>query len=94
MRVVLVTGRPAGWGEGWARTLPAAGVITENGGVFVYFGGSLNDVPLFGALRLSVGVSNERPVLDEIAFAPAFVTESAEERGFEEVAEAVLKGKR
>jgi len=31
--VVLVTGRPAGFAEAWARTLPVAGVIAENGGV-------------------------------------------------------------
>jgi HAD superfamily hydrolase (TIGR01484 family) len=31
---VLVTGRPAGWGEAWARTLPVAGVIVENGGLY------------------------------------------------------------
>lgn len=33
VRVVLVSGRPAGWGECWARTLPVDGVIVENGGV-------------------------------------------------------------
>jgi hypothetical protein len=32
--VVLVTGRPAGWGECWARTLPVAGVVVENGGLY------------------------------------------------------------
>lgn len=31
--VVLVSGRPSGWGECWARQLPVAGVIAENGGV-------------------------------------------------------------
>jgi hypothetical protein len=33
VEVVLVSGRPAGWGECWARQLPVAAVITENGGV-------------------------------------------------------------
>jgi len=33
--VVLVTGRPAGFAEAWARTLPVAGVIAENGGLSV-----------------------------------------------------------
>ena len=33
-KVVLVTGRPSGWGEAWARTLPVDGVIAENGGLF------------------------------------------------------------
>lgn len=34
VRVVLVSGRPAGWGECWARTLPVDGVIVENGGLY------------------------------------------------------------
>ncbi len=33
VQVVLVSGRPAGWGECWARQLPVAGVIAENGGL-------------------------------------------------------------
>jgi len=33
VKQVLVTGRPAGWGEAWARTLPVEGVIVENGGL-------------------------------------------------------------
>jgi len=32
--VVLVSGRPAGWGEAWARQLPVRGVIVENGGLY------------------------------------------------------------
>ncbi|MCI0574272.1 MAG: HAD-IIB family hydrolase [Myxococcaceae bacterium] len=31
--LALVTGRPAGWGECWVRTLPVRAVVTENGGV-------------------------------------------------------------
>jgi HAD superfamily hydrolase (TIGR01484 family) len=34
LRVVLVSGRPAGWGECWARCLPVDGVIVENGGLY------------------------------------------------------------
>lgn len=34
VKVVLVTGRSAGWGECWARTLPVHGVIVENGGMY------------------------------------------------------------
>jgi HAD superfamily hydrolase (TIGR01484 family) len=44
LKVVLVSGRPAGWGEAWARTLPVDGVIVENGGLFFVRGAS-------GALR-------------------------------------------
>lgn len=31
--VILVTGRPAGWGQAFAKTLPVLAVVTENGGV-------------------------------------------------------------
>lgn len=34
LRILLVTGRSAGWGECWARTLPVDGVIAENGGLY------------------------------------------------------------
>lgn len=34
VKVVLVSGRPSGWGEAWARELPVAGVIVENGGLY------------------------------------------------------------
>lgn len=34
IRVVLVSGRPAGWGECWARQLPISGAIVENGGLY------------------------------------------------------------
>lgn len=34
VKVVLVSGRPAGWGECWMRTLPVDGVIVENGGLY------------------------------------------------------------
>ncbi len=44
LRVVLVSGRPAGWGEAWARQLPVDGVIVENGGLFFHKGAK-------GALR-------------------------------------------
>lgn len=33
IKVVLVSGRPAGWGECWARQWPVDGVIVENGGL-------------------------------------------------------------
>ncbi len=32
--VVLVSGRPSGWGECWMRTLPVDGVIVENGALY------------------------------------------------------------
>jgi HAD superfamily hydrolase (TIGR01484 family) len=33
--VVLVSGRPSGFAETWLRTLPVAGVIAENGGLYL-----------------------------------------------------------
>jgi hypothetical protein len=33
--VVLVTGRPSGFAETWLRTLPVAGAIAENGGLYL-----------------------------------------------------------
>jgi HAD superfamily hydrolase (TIGR01484 family) len=33
--VVLVTGRPSGYAETWLRSLPVAGVIAENGGLYL-----------------------------------------------------------
>jgi HAD superfamily hydrolase (TIGR01484 family) len=32
--VVLVSGRPSGWGECWSRQLPISGAIVENGGLY------------------------------------------------------------
>ena len=68
--VVLVTGRPAGFAEAWARTLPVSGVIAENGGISVRIDGR-------GALRLwrggwvqSSGLGNCRPVFDELHLRP------------------------
>lgn len=34
LKVVLVSGRPAGWGEAWARQLPVDAVVVENGGLW------------------------------------------------------------
>src|SRR5215468_12120749 len=31
--VIIVTGRPAGWGQAFLKILPVAAVVTENGGV-------------------------------------------------------------
>ncbi|MBL8909438.1 MAG: HAD-IIB family hydrolase [Archangium sp.] len=43
--VVLVSGRPAGWGEAWARQWPVAGAIMENGGLhFAWRGDKLEKV--------------------------------------------------
>lgn len=38
--VVLVSGRPSGFAEVWLRTLPVAGAIAENGGLYLVRGSS------------------------------------------------------
>src|SRR5690606_39089600 len=43
--VVLVTGRPAGWGQAIAGLVPLAAVVAENGGVtFFHSGSTLNKI--------------------------------------------------
>jgi hydroxymethylpyrimidine pyrophosphatase-like HAD family hydrolase len=54
----------------------------------------LNDEPMFRGFPRSVGVANVREVWDELAHKPAQVTRAREGKGFEEVARAVLKGRR
>jgi len=58
---------------------------------FVYVGDSFNDAPLFAAFHLSIGVANVREVLGSLSAPPRYVTRSAEGRGFEEVARALLR---
>ncbi len=56
LAVVLVTGRPAGWGEAFCRTFPVSAVITENGGVTFWPGpgGRLERVYAVDEARLPV----------------------------------------
>ncbi|GMU59730.1 MAG: hypothetical protein AMXMBFR34_14930 [Myxococcaceae bacterium] len=52
VKVVLVSGRPAGWGEAWARQWPVEGVIVENGGLyFAWRGKRLHKVYAQGAAQ-------------------------------------------
>jgi len=55
-----------------------------------YVGDSPNDVPVFAALPLSVGVANLRPFLSAMTALPAYVTEAEAGAGFAEFADAVL----
>lgn len=61
---------------------------------FVYVGDSFNDAPLFDAFPLSVGVANVREVLDTLEHRPKFVTRGREGKGFNEVADAVVRARR
>ncbi len=40
IKVVLVSGRPAGWGEAWVRQWPVAGAIMENGALHLAWRGA------------------------------------------------------
>jgi len=57
---------------------------------YLYIGDALNDAPLFRGFPHSVGVANIRDVWSELPDRPRYVTTTAEGRGFEELARAIL----
>jgi HAD superfamily hydrolase (TIGR01484 family) len=59
----------------------------------LYCGDSTNDAPMFGFFRHTVGVSNVRRYLSEIAVPPNWITKGPGGDGFVEVADAVIAGK-
>ncbi len=66
--VVLVTGRPAGWGQAFMSVAPVAAVVTENGGVtFIREGGRL--AKLYGVPAASLPEWRRRmlEVLSEVS---------------------------
>ncbi|WP_141594446.1 HAD-IIB family hydrolase [Myxococcus sp. AB056] len=66
LRVVLVSGRPAGWGEAWARQLPVDGVIVENGGLF-FLKGAHGRLRKVYAEAPAERVANRRRLQSEVA---------------------------
>ncbi|MEO1171184.1 MAG: HAD-IIB family hydrolase [Myxococcota bacterium] len=58
---------------------------------FVFVGDSPNDGPMFEFFPLAVGVANVRRFADQLAHAPAFVTESEGGTGFAEVTRVLLE---
>lgn len=64
--------------------------IDTAGDDVLYVGDSVNDAPMFGFFRNTVGVSTVRNYLDQIAVAPAWVTRGPGGAGFVEAADAVL----
>jgi hypothetical protein len=58
-----------------------------------YSGDSLNDAPMFGHFKHTLGVSTIHGCLDELPFTPAWVSAGAGGSGFVEAAEAILKGR-
>ena len=66
LKLVLVTGRPAGWAEAWARTLPVDGVVAENGGLF-FLRGARGKLRKVYAESPRVRVSNRKRLEAEVA---------------------------
>jgi HAD superfamily hydrolase (TIGR01484 family) len=59
----------------------------------VYLGDGLNDAPMFGGFKLSVGVANVRDVWDELEHKPNFVTRLREGPGAESVLQALARAR-
>ncbi len=59
----------------------------------LYIGDSLNDAPMFGFFRHSVGVSTVRHYADRLPALPDWITQGAGGAGFVEVADALLAGR-
>lgn len=57
-----------------------------------YSGDSLNDAPMFGHFKHTLGVSTVRDCLEELPFKPAWISAGAGGSGFVEAADAILKG--
>lgn len=66
LRTVLVSGRPAGWGEAWARTLPVAGVIVENGGLFFSRGADGRLRKVYAQPGAALRAANRRRLQEEV----------------------------
>lgn len=49
LKVIPITGRPAGWCEMIARMWPVAGVVGENGGFYFRYATPVSDLSAFGA---------------------------------------------
>lgn len=68
--------------------------IDRDGDQILYVGDSLNDAPMFGFFRRTVGVSTVSRYLGEIPVPPAWITKGPGGAGFVEAAEAVLAARR
>jgi HAD superfamily hydrolase (TIGR01484 family) len=62
VKVVLVSGRPAGWGEAWVRQWPVAGAIMENGALhFAWRGEKSGEAEGSGLLKQKLVKSYAQP---------------------------------
>jgi predicted mannosyl-3-phosphoglycerate phosphatase (HAD superfamily) len=61
--------------------------------VVLYCGDSINDAPMFGFFRHTVGVSSVRRYLAEIPILPNWITKGPGGDGFVEMADAVIASK-
>jgi HAD superfamily hydrolase (TIGR01484 family) len=57
---------------------------------FAYVGDALNDAPMFKGFPTSVGVANVKHYWDELAYKPAYLTETPEGQGLRELVEHLL----
>ena len=67
LRTVLVSGRPAGWGEAWARTLPVDGVIVENGGLFFHRDAEGRLRKVYAQPSAALRAANRRRLQEEVS---------------------------
>jgi HAD superfamily hydrolase (TIGR01484 family) len=65
--------------------------IERNAESCLYIGDSLNDAPMFGFFRHSVGVATVRQYADRMPTLPRWITRGAGGAGFVEVADALLR---
>jgi len=68
--------------------------VEEEAGRVLFVGDSPNDEPMFAAIPLSVGVANILDHAARVRHVPAFVTLGRSGRGFVELADHVLSGRR
>ncbi|MBV8626124.1 MAG: HAD-IIB family hydrolase [Herbaspirillum sp.] len=87
-----------GWIGGYDKLTAARKVLQEDYGVsdeqaqrlLAYSGDSLNDAPMFGHYRHTLGVSTIRTCLEDLPRAPAWVSQGPGGAGFVEFAQAIL----
>lgn len=90
-----------GWLGGYDKLAMTRRVLTDHYGVdidaagdaMLYVGDSVNDAPMFGFFRHTVGVSTVVRDLPQIPVAPAWITAGPGGEGFVEAAEVVLRAR-
>jgi len=68
--------------------------LPEDLGRWIFVGDAPNDMSMFGAFPLSIGVANILRLADRLPTPPAYVTEAASAAGFVELARHLLDARR